>query len=68
MECCRCKRKPIENNLSMIPIEPPLEYPNKGRKWVCMDCATKEELSGIPQDVKNVCSIFDGRFEQEGEE
>ena len=60
MECCRCGRKPIENNLSMIPIDP---KGTNGRRWICLDCATNEEVSNIDPMVKDISKVFDKRFD-----
>lgn len=60
MECYRCKRKPIENNLSMIPID---TKGTKVRRWICIDCATEEEISSVNSEARDISKIFDKRFD-----
>jgi len=45
MKYYKCGRKPVQNNLDMLPIEPK-GTPN--RKWVCTECATPEQINSIP--------------------
>ena len=59
MICYKCSRAPVENGLSMIPVDP------KGtisRRWVCTECADKNEISSIPSDVKELCTIINPSF------
>lgn len=59
MQCYKCNRKPIENNLSMIPADP---KGTKNRRWVCMKCATVVEKNTVDEEVKNISKLFDKSF------
>lgn len=48
MVCCRCGRSLIKVKIPSFPID---KKGTPGRRWVCMDCLTPEELKNIPQDV-----------------
>lgn len=54
MECCRCGRKPIENNITMFPID----KPGKNRRWSCAECMNKKEKASIPKDVNKLVEII----------
>jgi hypothetical protein len=57
MKCYICG-KGMDEGLSLVPIEP------KGtlnRKWACLDHAEKIE---VPNDIKEICSIFDTKFNE----
>ena len=59
MKCYKCNRELILNNLSGFPIDPK----GKNRRWVCTECASKNEIALIQNDVKDICSVINKEFE-----
>ena len=64
MKYYKCGRKPVQNNLDMLPIEPK-GTPN--RKWVCTECATPEQINSIPKDVRGICNAINPEFIKRGD-
>lgn len=48
MMCFKCGRKPIENNLSMFPID---KKGTKNRRWVCNECISNKEKQNIKKQT-----------------
>lgn len=58
MECYVCGKKPIRDNVSLVPIDPK----GKNRRWSCLEHVP--EGFKLPLGVKDICSIFDDKFEK----
>lgn len=54
LKCSRCK-KPYYKCQALHPIDPPGA---KNRRWVCLDCETKEENAKLDPEVREIEKMF----------
>lgn len=58
MKCYKCEDS-VDSGKIFIPVDP---RGTKGRRWVCLDCASQEEKDTTPIDVVDLCNAINPSF------